>query len=154
MDDLPGKIRSLQREAAQCTDELLEISNGISKDVIQVYSQRQDSVFALQARVYIERLRRLSQELENIQKNLASAVEEYDLSGADSGGEAGEIRRSADISAQLVIQNIAAADQKTALLKDMLISMEQVKENMDAAKKLEESADIMKLKGMLKKMSE
>ena len=154
MDDLPGKIRSLQREAAQCTDELLEISNGISKDVIQVYSQRQDRVFALQARVYIERLRRLSQELENIQKKLASAVKEYDLSGTASGGEAGEIRRSADISAQLIVQNIAAADQKTALLKDMLISMEQVKENMDAAKKLEESADIMKLKGMLKKMSE
>ena len=133
---------SLQYEASACADELLDISEDIGKYVIPAYKENDAGVFELQCRIQGRRLDMLFEKLTRIQK---------ELEGTDRAKMSDFRSQSAGITIQTVIQNLAIIAQKQGFLKELLMSSKEAAQNMAAAKKLEDTAQIMELCRILKK---
>ena len=152
-----NKITALQYQAAACTDELLNISTDIGKYVIPAYTGSDPDVFKLQAKVQLERIRRLMSVLLTIQKALKEAVAAMN-SAAEEGAysdptEASlylERQRSAQTTTLLITQNLDICIQKTGLLRNMLIGIEEEEAKLEAADKLADTEEIMRLKETLR----
>ena len=136
------KALSLQKRAAACADELLDITNEIGKSVIGAYKETKNSFFELSAKLQMGRLEHLKGELEEIKTSL----DELDIK-ALSDERAGSV----GITRQVIIQDLALADEKLRLLKEMLISDARAKEALAAASKLEDTAQVIRLGNTLRK---
>ena len=154
-----NRIYKLQQRAAACTDELLDISEEISRCVLPLYTGKDRSMFDLQCRLQLERCRQLAGELEQVSVQLREAAdggEAADDSDAANGrGAADELtqvrRQSARITLQLIAQNQAILEQKRALLGELLVSSGETQSRLRAAQTLQDTADAAALRGALRK---
>ena len=151
-----NKITTLQYQAAACTDELLNISTDIGKYVIPAYTGSDPDVFKLQAKVQLERIKRLMGVLLTIQKALQQAVtvlnkEAEDGRYSDPAGASVWLERknSAQTTMLLITQNLDICIRKTGLLRNMLTGIEEEEAKTEAAKKLADTEEIMRLKETL-----
>lgn len=140
-------IRKLQQQAAACTEELLDISNDISNEVLPLYTGADRGMFDLQCRLQLTRCRKLSEKLSQISAALQAAA---DITDPQTEAAAEQVR-SAGITLQIIAQNQAILDQKCLLLQDLLIGSAQAKSDLEAAEKLQDTADVMALRSALGK---
>ena len=142
-----NRIAKLQQQAAACTDELLAISLDISEHVLPLYNARDMELFDLQCRLMLSRCKVLAEKLELLRTQLQ---EEADAC-TDPDPVSQQRRSSAQVTLQIIAQNLAIAESKRLLLKDLQTASVQTEEGLKAAQRLRETAEIVELKNALGK---
>ena len=136
------RIRNLQRQASGCTDELLEITRDIGKYVIPLCEGENRSMLELQCRLLTQRCLYLKERLEQIQSGLQDAVSSC---AADDPWAQG-----ARTTLHVIEQDFLLLDQKAGLLQELLEASERTAAKRSAARKLEDTAEIISLQRILK----
>ena len=130
------KIKKLQRQAADSTDELLAISEDIGSYVISAYGSVSGELFTMQCKIQLARCRRLIESIRETDEALAGV--------ASCTGSIALTRR-------LLAQNLLLAEQKQSLLEDFLAHSDSVRSRLKDARDMEDRAGILRLQNTLRR---
>ncbi len=135
----------LQRRAAACTDELLQISREIGKYIVDAYGAVPQEMSDLQCRVQRERCRRLAGELREISEELGR-LQESEPAAAVRGGRA----ESLAVTRQMIAQNLVILEQKENFLTEFLAHSDLIAAQMKDAREMSEMAEVVRLANILR----
>lgn len=148
-------IHTVQNQAAASTEELLQITEEIGSNILPLYGKVSNDIFKVQCRFALARLQRLNEKWKGWEKELECSLAV--LSRQENASEKTDVflsqyRSSAEVSLQLIRQYLLIAHQKEELLAQLLSHSEQIQIRLDIAGKLEEQAEIVRLKQALQDM--
>lgn len=133
-------IRKLQRQAASCTDELLEITADIGKYIVDAYGTAPTELFDMQCRIQLERCRRLACRLRTVLEALVRT--ETPESGEHAAGTA--------VTLEMIKQNLLILKQKEAFLTEFLAHSGSVSAQLKASAELDDAAGVIRLANTLR----
>ena len=129
----------IQQQAAASVDELLKISEDISKYIIPAYGKVPKEVFDMQCRVQLERCRRLNGKL----AVLLTDMEEVQTDPNQM--------QSIQATKSMVMQNQCILYQKEELLRSFLAHSDRIQECLEESGRMENEARLILLKNTLRK---
>lgn len=132
------KIGKLQRQAAACTDELLEISGEIGAYIVDAYGKVPQEMFDLQCRMLRERCRNLAGRLRGIRAGLGEAADPKDR------------EESLAVTGQMIAQNLVILEQKERFLTEFLAHSGRTGMRLKEARELSDLAGVARLANILK----
>lgn len=138
-------VRKLQRQAAFCTDELVEISREIGKYIVDVYGTVPQEMTDLQCRVQRERCKRLAGKLREISAALGR-VQECVPAGEKAGGE----EESLAVTRQMIAQNLVILEQKENFLTEFLAHSGLTGARLKDSREMRETAEVVRLANILR----